>query len=292
MIIDTHTHIFPAWLQERRHEYLRRDATFGELYNNPRSKLATVEELIAEMDASGVDVAVLAGIGWSDEGLAKDHNDYLLEAAQQVPNRLVAFCGVNPAWGDRAVKEIARCAGLGAKGVGELHPDTQGFNLGDKALMSPVMEVIDDLELVLLTHSSEPVGHPYSGKGATTPNILMQFINHFPNSVIVCAHWGGGLPFYTLMPEVREALKNVYFDCAASPLLYNEQIFNIASLLIPPSRILMGTDYPIIPQTRILEQLRSSQLNKDIIDDILGGNALNLLNWPIGSANSPPKNSE
>lgn len=292
MIIDTHTHIFPAWLKDRRHEYLHRDATFGELYSNPKSKLATVEELIAEMDASGVDMAVLAGIGWSDEGLAKYHNDYLLEAAQKAPNRLVAFCGVHPSWGDRAAKEIARCAGLGAKGVGELHPDTQGFNLGDKTVMSPVMEVIDDLELVLLTHASEPVGHSYSGKGETTPNILMQFINHFPNSAIVCAHWGGGLPFYAMMPEVREALKNVYFDCAATPLLYNEHIFNIASLLIPPSRILMGTDYPLIPQTRTLNQLRSSQLNEGIIDGILGENALNLLNWPMGSTSSRLGNSE
>ena len=42
---------------------------------------------------------------------------------------------------------------------------------------------------------------------------------------VIAAHWGGGLPFYALMPEVREALENVYFDTAASHLLYDATVY-------------------------------------------------------------------
>ena len=68
------------------------------------------------------------------------------------------------------------------------------------------------LGLPVVIHSSEPVGHSYPGKGNTPPDKLLAFINNFPNNKIICAHWGGGLPFYDLMPEVNENLKNVYVD--------------------------------------------------------------------------------
>jgi hypothetical protein len=41
VIVDFHTHVFPPQVRDRREEYLRRDATFRELYSDPRSKLAS-----------------------------------------------------------------------------------------------------------------------------------------------------------------------------------------------------------------------------------------------------------
>ena len=70
-----------------------------------------------------------------------------------------------------------------------------------------------------LAPGSEPVGHAYAGKGDTFPGELLAMAQRFPNARIVGAHWGGGLPFYAHMPEVREALANVWFDSAASPFL-------------------------------------------------------------------------
>ncbi|MSQ41352.1 MAG: amidohydrolase [Dehalococcoidia bacterium] len=277
MIVDTHTHIFPAWLRERRQEYLKRDATFGALYSNPTAKMATAEELVAAMDAAGIDVAVVLGLGWSDPGLTRECNDELTKAARRFPQRLLPFCSVNPAWGDAAVYEVERCARLGARGVGELHPDTQGFDLGSQEVMEPLVEAVERLGLLLLTHSSEPVGHPYSGKGTTTPAVLMRFISNFPSVTLICAHWGGGLPFYALMPEVAAALQNVYFDTAASPFLYNPHVFSVASQLVPPTHILLGTDYPLLAPARVLDQIRTSELSQETRDAILGGNAARLL---------------
>jgi hypothetical protein len=64
VIIDFHTHIFPAWLRERRDEYIKRDACFSLLYSQPKARLATAEELLGAMDEAGIDLSVVLNIGW------------------------------------------------------------------------------------------------------------------------------------------------------------------------------------------------------------------------------------
>ena len=75
--------------------------------------------------------------------------------------------------------------------------------------------------------------------------MLWRFIRNFPEATIVCAHWGGGLPFYALMPEVEEALANVYFDTAASPFLYDRRVFEAGAGLVGAGRILLGERLPV-----------------------------------------------
>ena len=194
MIVDFHTHIFPKAFHDRREEYLGRDRAFGELYASPRAKMATAEDLLRVMDEDDVDRSVVMGIGWTDYALAREANDYIIESVIKYPGRLVGLGGVNPAWGDRAVQEAERCARAGLRGIGELHPDSQSFDLGDGRTMAPLMEVVKEHGLIVTTHSSEPVGHSYSGKGETRPEVLWRFIQNFPDATIVCAHWGGRPP--------------------------------------------------------------------------------------------------
>ena len=179
----------------------------------------------------------------------------IIEAVSANPDRLTGFASVNPAWGDAAVAEARRCADAGLRGIGELHPDTQGIDITDPAAMAPVMDLARERSLPVLVHCSEPAGHKYPGKGATTPDKVWQFIKNFPDNVIICAHWGGGLPFYSLMPEVGASLSNVYFDSAASPFLYRADIYPTVASLVGAERILFATDYPLMPPSRPLAEV-------------------------------------
>ena len=277
MIVDFHTHIFPPWLADQRGQFLDRDRTFGALYANPKATMASAEDLIEVMDEDGVDVAVVMGMGWTDPGLASDANDYLIDSVRRYPKRLIGFVGVNPAWGAVAAREAARCAEAGLRGVGELHPDTQGYDLGDAETMAPLMEAIQDHGLIVTTHSSEPVGHLYQGKGAVRPEVLWRLVQNFPEATIVMAHWGGGLPFYALMPEVGESFGNVYFDTAASPFLYSPTVFPTVASLVGADRILMGSDYALLRPGRLIRQVQGSGLSSTDGDAVLGGNAARLL---------------
>ena len=276
-VIDFHTHIFPPRMRENRDRYAQRDRTFAALYTNPKARMASAEDLIAVMDEDGVDVAVAMGIGWSDYDTAREANDYIIEATRRHSGRIIGFAGINPAWGDRAAQEAERCAHAGLRGIGELHPDTQGFDLSDKRALAGLMAVARERGLVVTTHSSEPVGHLYAGKGSVTPQVLMRFITNFPDAAVVCAHWGGGLPFYALMPEVAAALRNVYFDSAASPFLYTPQVYSTVSSLVGADKALFGSDYALLRPRRLLNEIAVSSLTAQEREAVRGGNAARLL---------------
>ena len=273
-ITDFHTHIFPPCLREDRARWVERDATFGELYADPRAQSASAEDLIAAMDEDGVGRAVVMGMGWTEPSLAREANDYLIESQRRYPERISAFCSVNPAWGEAAAKEIDRCARAGLIGVGELHPDTQGFDLGDERILRPTLEAANEHGMIITTHSSEPVGHAYPGKGRTTPDTLLRFIEtaqSYESVRIVCAHWGGGLPFYALMPEVRESLSKVWFDTAATPFLYTPEVFAVAANLIGIDKILPASDFPLLRFRRIRQQAEQAGSK---MDDFTGAGQL------------------
>ena len=277
MIIDFHTHVFPPRIKKNRGKYIDSDPCFALLYSKKEAKLATAEELIASMDKAEVDVSVIVNIGWTTHELCVETNDYILESIAKYPKRLVGFGAVQPNSYEAALAEIERCAQAGARGVGEMRPDMQLFDLGDEILMQPLVEMLKKHQLILLTHASEPVGHEYPGKGSITPEALYPFIVNYPDLTVICAHWGGGLPFYALMPEVKRAMSNVFFDTAASPFLYSPQVYNQVIQLVGADKILFGSDYPLLEQSRLINEIRSLDLPEETKALILSGNAQRLL---------------
>ncbi len=277
MIIDFHTHIFSPRIDENRSEYINRDPCFAALYSDKKAKLATAEELIESMDKDGVDVSVVVNIGWCAHELCVETNDYILESVSRYPDRLVGFCAVQPNLTDETLEEIERCVKGGAKGIGELRPDTQQIDLDDDKITGPFAKALLKHNLILCFHTSEPVGHLYPGKGAVTPEILYPFIAAYPDIKVVCSHWGGGLPFYELMPEVGKVLNNTYYDTAASPFLYNPQIYRQVGRLVGVNKILFGSDYPLLSQERLIKEIKASDLTDDEKGRVLSGNARNLI---------------
>jgi predicted TIM-barrel fold metal-dependent hydrolase len=276
VIIDFHTHVFSDEMRARREEYLERDSWFATLYENPRHRLASAEDVVASMQAAGVDRSVVLGFPWHDAGLCREHNDYIIDAVRRFPDRLLGFACVQPLDAGDA-KELDRCLSAGLCGLGELGPDGQRFDVADKWALEASAEVLQHHARPMLLHSSEPVGHLYPGKGETFPWKLLRLAENFPDLTIVLAHWGGGLPFYELMPEVVDALKNVYYDTAASTYLYRFDIFGVVAGITGAHRILWGTDYPLLSQARFLARVRSCGLSPEDLDAILGGNAARLL---------------
>jgi hypothetical protein len=277
MIIDFHTHVVPPYIKKNRGKYIDNDPCFAILYSNPNARLATADELIDSMDENGIDISVIANYGWTTHELCVEINDYILESIARYHGRLVGFCSVQPNSYDDAIAEIERCAKGGIRGIGEIRPDIQLFDLGNDTAMKPFVEVMRKHKLILLIHASEPVGRDYPGKGGITPDVLYPFIASFPDLTIVCAHWGGGLPFYALLPEVKQAMHNVLFDTAASPLLYDSQIYSQVIQLVGANRILFGSDYPLLTQRRLLNEIGSLDLPGEVMNLILSGNAQRLL---------------
>ena len=277
MIVDFHTHIFPPNVIEKRNEFVAEDQTFAALYGDREAQLASAEDLLRSMDQSGIDVSVALGFAWRDEATVRAHNDYLLAAAAASEGRIVAFCSLPLAANSAAIDDEARrCLRLGAPGFGELRPDNLNFDLAgtDGEMLG---RLASETGAILLFHASEPVGHAYPGKHGLELELLYQFILQNQNARIVAAHWGGGLPFYSLMPEVSAALGNVSFDSAGTSLLYTPAIYAAVAELAGVGRIIFGSDFPLLKQKRSKQRIEAAELTVAQKEMVLGGNASVLL---------------
>jgi uncharacterized protein len=277
MIIDFHTHIFPPGIKDNLDRYIRADSCFAELYSDNKARLTTADELIESMDREEIDISVVLNIGWTTNKLCVETNDYIMESIARFPGRLIGFCTVQPSNHNAAISEIERCISGGIRGVGEIRPDIQQIDLNDSGTMDDFIEISINNNLVFLIHSSEPAGHEYKGKGKVTPDIMYPFIMKYPDLKIVCAHWGGGLPFYYLMPEVKRDFKNVYFDTAASPFLYSPEIYSQVIKLTGAEKILFGSDFPLLKPGRLIREINTVKLPDEEKRLIMGDNARQLL---------------
>ena len=281
MIIDSHTHLFPPELIARREELLDRDLWFGALYRDPRARMADAPTLLAEMQAAGVDGSVAFGFAFRDLGLCRACNDYVLEVSAAASGRIIPLAVVNPTAGQDACRETRRCLERGVQGIGELMPDGQGFDLARDGCLDEMMALARAHDLPLLTHVNERIGHRYPGKGDQGIEEAYALARRYPDNRIVLAHWGGGLPFFELMPEVRQALRNVYYDTAASLYLYDDSIFRHV-MAWAPHKVLFGSDFPLIGQGRFLRRIRRLDLDEITLTRLLGENARTVFGLATG----------
>jgi predicted TIM-barrel fold metal-dependent hydrolase len=272
MIIDCHTHIFPEEVRRDREAFCKRDEGFSSIYKNSKSKMAGVEDLLASMDESGIDRSVVCGFPWSQPDLCSLHNQYLMASASRYPNRLIVFVMLlfsNPDWSG---KELDRAVKGGARGVGEIAFYRDEMTSQDIHSMKPLLTQMEKRGIPLLLHTNETIGHSYPGKGRTPLERFYELILSFPNLPIILGHWGGGLPFYELMPEVAKGMTNVYYDTAASPFLYSKKIYAIAREIVGVEKIFFGTDFPLISPRRYFKELEESSLSRQDQEKILGLN--------------------
>ena len=260
-------------MRDNREKYAGRDPLFERIYGNPKAKIADCEDLISKMDEEGVDRSVILNANWRSPELCRETNDYLMDSVSRYPGRLVGFCSLPPMAGEAAIAELVRCIDGGIRGIGEMRPDLHGLVRGDETALDDILKLAVSRGLILNIHCSEPVGHEYPGKENITPDVVYKLICRFPDLIVIGSHWGGGLPFYALMPEVGEALKNTYFDSSASPYLYKPEIFRHVAQLVGVEKILFGSDYPLMPPSRVLNQLRSTDMDERETALILSGNA-------------------
>jgi predicted TIM-barrel fold metal-dependent hydrolase len=253
-VVDSHVHIFPPDVVNWRERYFQRDRWFETLYQNPRAKLIDVDALIAAMDEANVERAVLCGFPWSDPAYCREHNDCMADAVRRFPGRL-SWLGIVVPGASDAERDVRACFEQGARGIGELNADAQGFDWREPKELRGLVDVCVQAQRPMLVHASEPVGHDYPGKGTATPDRLLAFVSEFRELTVVAAHWGGGLPFLELMPEIELACANVVYDCAASTYLYRPAIFRAVLDLIGPHRVLFGSDYPVLKMDRFLERV-------------------------------------
>jgi predicted TIM-barrel fold metal-dependent hydrolase len=272
-VIDAHTHVFAPEVVSHRTEIASKDASFGLLYGEQGARMVDGGGLVAYLEAEGIDLAFATSFPFSDHGLVRLSNDYVMGLHAQDP-RIVPLIALPMTDNREALKELERCDGRGAVGVGEVAFYGIGFGPGERECLQPIAQALTERRFVLMLHVNEPVGHTYHGKVPIDFGELALFIASHPDLTIILSHMGGGICFYEFMPEIRERFSRVYYDLAAMPYLYTPDIYRFVAEFIP-HKTLFGSDYPLLPLSRYERDM--TDLDDAVMERILYGNAQRIL---------------
>ncbi|MEZ4502494.1 MAG: amidohydrolase family protein [Dehalococcoidia bacterium] len=275
MIVDVHTHMFPPRMIARRGRLVPLDDGFAELYGSAKARMVSAEALLASMDEAGVDVAVVCGFWWRDPAMAEEHAAYLLDEAAASGGRLVPFvpfAGTPPEAFEDAIDRLVR---LGARGFGEVR-----LGQADPDHLETLLVAAATRGLPVLVHASEAAGHAYAGKtGGHTPADLWRTLEAHPDLRVIAAHWGGGFPFFGLMPEVRAVIEagRLAFDTAATRFLYEPRVFDLGAGLVGTNAVMWGSDFPLRAQQEDRADLEVAVEDEATRRAFLGENAARFL---------------
>lgn len=278
MVIDAHTHIFPPEMISGRERFFSGEPEFRLLYSSRNSKMANAADLIESMDQNGIDYSVVFGFPWRNEQNLVRHNDYVVESAARHPDRLIPFACLDLFSPNCIYEAQRRRSREGVAGFGELAI----YTASDKLYLAMenfrlLTDLCRDSGAVLLAHANEPIGHNYPGKAPFGLDLYYAMAKAAAGTNLILAHWGGGIIFYELLKkDAPETFQGVFYDTAASPYLYRKDIYQAAAL-IAESKILFGSDYPLLSPGRYFDEMKESGLTARQIAAISGGNAASLL---------------
>jgi predicted TIM-barrel fold metal-dependent hydrolase len=230
------------------------------------SKSYLPDELIANMDANGVDMVV----GFPK---ANPHTDYraenerIIASMKQHPTRVAAFARINPYFGAKAVADISDYAAMGVRGL-KIHPmrEFSGNRVNDPELMFPIIEAAQKANLLVLVHSGEWWN--------CSPSLIADLARNFPKTNFVMAH-SAGFGGHQEAIAVARHQDNLYVDTASNG--YPDITSNVVRAL-GPERVLYGSDHPTQPFGFELGKIvKYANLDSAQLDLILGKNLARLL---------------
>lgn len=207
--------------------------------------------LVRELDAAGIQQAVVLSVGYSfaderkkltdPDRLTREENDWTSAEVVKNAPRLIGFCSANPLR-PVALEELERCLALpGMTGI-KLHLGNAGVTLRDAAHLARLQEVFalaQRLRAPVLIHMRARGGTRYGAEDARI--FLDQVVPRAPGIPIVVAHLGASSPGY---PQQNDEVMAVFAAAAErnDPRLANLYIdvsANVTAELTPADAALV-----------------------------------------------------
>jgi predicted TIM-barrel fold metal-dependent hydrolase len=292
-IIDAHVHLYPpevnrdpaGWAAACGESHWAQLCTRRRKNGQPVQVFPGVDELLRAMDAGGIGRAVLQGWYWERPETCRMQNKFYAECIRAHPDRLSAFATLHPAAGLKAtLEEVWLAQDAGFRGLGELSPHSQGYACDDP-VFAAALERAGKMGLPVNLHVTDPQSRDYPGRVETPFDDFLALARRFPQTTFILAHWGGLLP----LRGGKEPLPaNIYFDTAASPLLYGQDIWRRFCTQVPTERVLFGSDFPLnlypaidtAPNfSRLVAEVHRAELTADGLKAVVGDNARRLFGF-------------
>ncbi len=284
-IIDAHIHLYPeevnrdpaGWASAQGEDHWATLCTRVRAGGQPVQGFPSVDDLLWEMDEAAVERGVLLGWYWSRPETCVLQNRFYADCVKQHPDRLSAFATFHPAAGlALTIDEITRAHESGLMGLGELSPHSQRIAV-DNPVLAEALSLAGKLKMPVNVHVTEPESRAYPGKVSTPLEDFLSMAKAHPATTFILAHWGGRLPLVAgqRLPD------NIYYDTAASPLLYDQTIWRKFVSAVGNDQVIFGSDYPLnlypsidpsATMSRLVAEVHRSELTAAELKPLLSEN--------------------
>jgi len=242
MIIDSHTHVDEA-------------PSFG-WYDPP-------ETIIRLLDEAEIDRAIV--MTYRDApGPEERVLEYVAEAVQRFPDRLIGYARMNPRYGDQAVDLFDRAIrDYKMRGL-KLHP------------VGYVMHPASEPTLALIRHAAAlgvPTLFHCGDEEFTLPLQVAEAAAAVPDATIILGHMGG---YFHVRDAIRVAKRHPNLILETSAMPYPRMIKE-AVAAVGAERVLFASDGPGCDPTLELEKLRRANLDPADEALVLHGNIERML---------------
>lgn len=258
MVIDFHTHAFPANLAKKAISN-KSAITYVD---------GSYEGLIGSMRASGVDTSVILPIA-TRTGMFPG----LIDKAVEVSNMdgLVSFGSVHPDE-DNWDKQLEYCLEKGLKGV-KLHPRFQNFILDDKHIIEYTKYAIEIGLYVVFHVGDNPIKDTIDRANVDK---AYKLVNAVDSDHLILAHLGG-------RKHPEEAFEKIAgTNCLLDTAMCNDDMpLDLMYKIMEKhgfDRVLFGTDSPWSDQKKAIDDMKSFGLNEEDFNKVMCLNALKILN--------------
>lgn len=193
---------------------------------------------------------------------------------------LLPFGSVDPRRREEALQDARYQANeLGVRGF-KFHPSVQGFDPSQETYY-PLWAVLEELGLPVIFHTGQNgmgAGLP-GGRGVklrySNPLLLDDIAADFPQLTIIMAH--PSVPWQDEANSIATHKANVFIDLSGwSPKYFPESLVKMSNNVLS-SKVLFGTDFPLITPQKWLDAFAQLPLRDEVRPQILKGNALRLL---------------
>lgn len=172
----------------------------------------------------------------------REHNNKVIAAVKQHPDRFVGQFTVNPMYRRESLDEIDRCLDAGMMGT-RLY---QQVKINDP-VYAPILEKLASLNILIFMHGECQMGvggykMKYDVKKVptiSTPDDFVDVAQRYPEAMFQFAHIGGGSD-WECMCKTFEPYPNIYVDTGGSN--NEEYMIDFALKHLGEDRLLFGSD--------------------------------------------------
>jgi predicted TIM-barrel fold metal-dependent hydrolase len=248
MIIDTHSQL---WTKEAIESFPKAMADgYKAMFKD--MGFPSIEDTLKDMDAAGVDKAVIVAVDAETTHKYRVSNDLVAETVAKHPDRLIGFASVDPHKGKQGVKEFERAiTDLKLKGL-KILPHLVQLDIND-TMIYPLYEAAQELGVPVLFHTGTQF-HAGTKIKYCRPLFVDDVAVDFPRLKLIIAHFG--YPWWEEALAVVRRNPFVYFNIAGwAPKYIPDGVIRLADTALT-GKVLFGSDYPLLSRVRIIKEIK------------------------------------